>query len=642
MSHRSKRGQQSVKSASRRRTAEKNCIPVKSCNCSCTVPGGMDGDGNESHKNKMKRLRTRKERNQARGSGEVALNRNSHHQHQHLHHRRNHMCSKDKPQSHSCGQTSSQRKGARVAQRFPSAKEPSVITTNRLIGYHGLFNHEVKSVDIKRLLSGQRKRGRLRQPGLQENNLDAVHPVPNAYLSSPCSSSKATSANSECVLIAMDSDVALHQEKASVDCQSNTHGSEITPGQRPQIPDISSENENLQPTNSPGYSLKHKSKKTKAVMSIMEKEMTSTGGNENVRPDLEKANTQGNPTTPRNQTLALKPSPESPNHLWRNSVSVVAGRLCHSLKLPLRRRRDMLAESRQVLLLALQERHGPLFQENLLGVQRQLSFGNHTVQGTDAVPPTIESDEFFTAVQGKTFDQSGFETHNKASGKSSRKQNHTNWISQPQTNQSLKQDVEGMTSPRVEKVRDVFNEFLRPSSCSPFGLGLEPSASSLPSHYLSSSPVSQWAEVNPPVTQPWDKRFNSTERESDDMGHVEGYLLNQATALQMGSKSLNRETGRHPFTRYLPGQPGGHPANLRHRHGRRSFATSSSAPYSREEDYCQSFYHFNHHPTNPFPKTYNGDMMHYPPSDLLDRGQSPPLTSFNSPEQWSFPPMRLY
>jgi len=198
-----------------------------------------------------------------------------------------------------------------------------------------------------------------------------------------------------------------------------------------------------------------------------------------------------------------------------------------------------------------------------------------------------------------------------------------------------------MTSPRAENVRD-FLELLRPGSCPRFSLGHKPSASSPPGHSLCLSPMSQWAKVDPPILRPWDKRCKSASmRESADMGHVESCSLNQATAVRLGSS----ETNMHPFLCYLPRKPGRHPADPRHPGEYAPVEIATSSMYSREEeeeDYRHPFYHFNRRPTNPFPKPYHGDMINYPPSYLLDRGQSTPLTSFNSPERWSFPPMRLY
>ncbi|KAG7276198.1 hypothetical protein CRUP_004789 [Coryphaenoides rupestris] len=87
--------------------------------------------------------------------------------------------------------------------------------------------------------------------------------------------------------------------------------------------------------------------------------------------------------------------------------------------------------------------------ENLLRVQRRLSFGHHTVQGPDTIPPTIESDELFTAIQGKTFDPLCIETHKKASGKSRRKQKHTNWIAPPKIHQYSNQEHKHQNIPAL-------------------------------------------------------------------------------------------------------------------------------------------------------------------------------------------------
>ncbi|KAJ0065894.1 hypothetical protein NL108_000128, partial [Boleophthalmus pectinirostris] len=53
--------------------------------------------------------------------------------------------------------------------------EPSVITDRRLIGHHGLFNHEVKSIDIERLLSEQRKHDRCEKLQ-QKSNTEFANP----------------------------------------------------------------------------------------------------------------------------------------------------------------------------------------------------------------------------------------------------------------------------------------------------------------------------------------------------------------------------------------------------------------------------------------------------------------------------------
>lgn len=181
-------------------------------------------------------------------------------------------------------------------------------------------------------------------------------------------------------------------------------------------------------------------------------------------------------------------------------------------------------------------------------------------------------------------------------------------------------------------------ESVRPGSCPWFGLGHEPSTSTPPGHSLSFSPMPQWPEMDP-LIRLWDKRCKSPSmRDSADMCCVESCSLNQATAVPLGSS----ETDMHSFLCYLPGKQGRHPADPRHHHGEHVPVEIATSLYSREEDYRHPFYHFKRRPMTPFPKPYHSDMIHYPPSDLLDRGQSTPLTSFNSPDGWSFPPMRLY
>uniref|UniRef100_A0A3B4ZAN2 Uncharacterized protein n=1 Tax=Stegastes partitus TaxID=144197 RepID=A0A3B4ZAN2_9TELE len=107
----------------------------------------------------MKRLKTRRERSLVRGGWKETSNTKSH-----RHHHR-HQSSKDMAHFHNCCHSSCHCPSVKETQ-FPSvapaAAGPSIITDSRLIGHHGLFNHEVKSIDIERLLSEQRK---LKQSG---------------------------------------------------------------------------------------------------------------------------------------------------------------------------------------------------------------------------------------------------------------------------------------------------------------------------------------------------------------------------------------------------------------------------------------------------------------------------------------------
>ncbi|XP_071382187.1 uncharacterized protein [Centroberyx affinis] len=345
-----------------------------------------------------------------------------------------------------------------------------------------------------------------------------------------------------------------------------------------------------------------------------------------------------------------------------NSVSAVAANLCHCLQLPLLRRRDLVAESREVLVQALRERHGPLLQENLLKVQRRLSFGTglRAVQLQDKGPSMIGTDGFWptdafnTAFQGGNGDQSCFDAQKTGSFKRRRKQKHTSGMSPPQPRPSLDQTAEWMTGPSVEKVGDLLYEILRPCSSSRFCKDFQLSSrASSPNQLFAPAPTSRWAvQASPP--QRWDDGFNrATRRESVGLECYENGFLNQTrTVRERSSGPGYSESGKQPFLYYPAGLPEGHPAEPRHfpqeqdpfEIDSRSFVPSSYAQvrYPQERNQLHPFYHFSQPATRPSLLSHHTDMMHYPPSHMLERGPSPPRPSFPSPEHWSFPPMRLY
>uniref|UniRef100_A0A3B4WBI7 Uncharacterized protein n=1 Tax=Seriola lalandi dorsalis TaxID=1841481 RepID=A0A3B4WBI7_SERLL len=71
-----------------------------------------------------------------------------------------------------------------------------------------------------------------------------------------------------------------------------------------------------------------------------------------------------------------------------------------------------------------------------------------------------------------------------------------------------------------------------------------------------------------------------------------------------------------------------------------SFSTQIHHP--NQSNHFQPFSQFSHPSTCPPFRSHNIDMMHYPPSHVLERGPALPLSSLPSPEHWSFPPMKLY
>lgn len=127
---------------------------VKSCNtgisapCHSSVCSNNKTEERFSEPQKTKRLKTIKQRNQIRGQSSNRSNQS----HQHCERR-----SKDKGPCSECQDCQCShslnfsRKEKPVAKPFPSQK-PSIITEGRLTSIRGLFSHEVRSVDIERLV----------------------------------------------------------------------------------------------------------------------------------------------------------------------------------------------------------------------------------------------------------------------------------------------------------------------------------------------------------------------------------------------------------------------------------------------------------------------------------------------------------
>lgn len=391
---------------------------------------------------KMKRLKSHRKRNQMRGYGKKASKSKSHHHHCHG------QTSKDTAHFHNCCHSHCpSRRDAPFPYVVPAAQEPSIITDSRLIGHQGLFNHEVKSIDIERLLSEQRKLEKSGQE-VQEKNNAASHPSSTSHVPSPF-------CTNDC--LGGDTDVAMPFEKKA-DSATKTHdnfcekekknsqGSDLTPEQRPQQQlDLSSGSYKST------FSSKHssldvvviKSRKTKPVMFEKGKEsqQTSSVDRENFKTLNKKLkghlistleHTPKNQESPVHHTQAhsLSPSPlkrSSSNtadsfdiHHRRQdpdcvsqSVSAVAARLCDCLQFPYLKRRSLVAESRGVLLKALGERHGPQLQENLLQVQRCLSFGTDPAKEVQDQEPTIVDQDELLPTGRHLNTRRQWDSHNK-------------------------------------------------------------------------------------------------------------------------------------------------------------------------------------------------------------------------------------
>nr|XP_046254238.1 uncharacterized protein si:dkey-250k15.4 isoform X2 [Scatophagus argus] len=386
------------------KTTDKNCCSVNRFTADCKASNPKSKTDGQ---HKMKRLKSRRKRSQMRGVGKEALKSRSHH---------NHCCrqaSENIAHYHNCCHNSCHcpsRSGALFPNARPAAQESSIITDSRLIGHQGLFNHEVKSIDIERLLSEQRKLEKCGQQVQKKNNATS-HP---------------SSAISTRDFLGTDEKKASPETKARDDFQDIknwiSQGADVTLGQRSQQQlDLSSG------SGKSTFSSKHspvdviKSRKANPAVSERgrEPQQIPTVDRENVNTLNKKVKGHMISTlehTPRNQespvhlTHGFSPSPlqvSCSNTIDNNDmqhgrqdpdcvsqfVSAVAADLCDSLQFPVLKRRSLVAESREVLLKALRESHGPHLEKNLLKVQRYLSFDTDPAKHGQHQEPTMTDED---------------------------------------------------------------------------------------------------------------------------------------------------------------------------------------------------------------------------------------------------------
>ncbi|XP_037309140.2 uncharacterized protein si:dkey-250k15.4 [Pungitius pungitius] len=602
---------------------------------------------------RMKRLRSRKERSQMRDNRKEASKSKAH---RHPHCQRAQDMAYSQNRCHS-GCHCASRRNAPFANIIPTAQEPCIITDRRLIGHHGLFNHEVKSIDIERLLSERRKSGQQ----VEQNSTSrpsSSSPVPSLFLAKD--------------LLAADSDEVLpFQRKSAPDhCRKEeekiSQQSEITPGKRPQQ-QFDPSRESISSHDAAII----QSKKTEHLMSAKGREspLTLTAVKDrNVKTLRRQLNghtvstvehTRNNPQSPIHQTPAHGPS-MSPTPLSSSdsvdsfdiqpgrqdarpaskSVSALAAGLCDFLQFPLLRRRNLVAESRGVLLKALQERHGPLLQENLLAVQRGLSLGvdpTKKVRDEELTLTDKLSPPGATAFQSDGEGQPCFETQKTTSlqmtgsGPFSRK-------SRPQRHQNLKQSADWLTSP-METSLSVLDDLLTPTCAPLVCMDFEPSKRRTSD--TSFSPTSRWGGTAS-ASPHWEHGFNKPKKNNGVM--FDSFESQAVPERSSGSRySSSDMQPLFPYQMQLAAEPMHLPLDKEpletHSY---YYDTSRSAQLPRPPQSFQPLSQFSHHSTCPPSRSSLPDMTRYPPSHTLERGTAAPHSFFPSPDRWSFPPMRLY
>lgn len=384
----------------------------------------------------MKRLKTRKERSQIRGGWKEISKIKSNHHHHHYRHCQSNI---DMAHLHNCCCASchcSSRRNPPFPSVVRSVQEPSIITDGRLTGHHGLFNHEVKSIDFERLLSEQPKLEEQRK----EKNTVISHSSSASHNSASLSTDALLGADTDvgsCVPFRKNTDPASkahtdRQEKEKKNIQFESKQSDVTTEEKPQ---------QQLPLSCESFQSSHWSKhsfldvlttetKRACVMSENSREslLTPVVDRDNIKSfntNVKKRVISTLVQTPKNQeppvqqiqTHRLTSSPlklsssattnsceiqdrtQDPEYVTK-FVSAVAARLCQRLKLPSISRRNPLSESREVLLNSLRETHGPWLQENLLRLQQHRSFAVHPTkkdQDDDQEPTRKNEENLFVA-----------------------------------------------------------------------------------------------------------------------------------------------------------------------------------------------------------------------------------------------------
>ncbi|XP_054903901.1 uncharacterized protein LOC129371361 [Poeciliopsis prolifica] len=445
----------------------------KKC-CATALTGDSKYSNHERDKrHKTKRLRTRKERCQMRADRRDTSKHKSHH---------HHCFSQSKKKNpfysnnhHSCH--SATRKNTQILSTV--SQEPSIITESRLLGHHGLFNHEVKSINIERVLSEQSKLEQSEEKTNDNNNTPYLSSTPHNPI-----------VLSSYGLLGADTDVP-DKKKAKTGSKTNDDsqdiemtnlqfsnpGADITSSQRlhQQLP---SSCESLKSTNQSKSRFKTtKTKHTESCMSGMDKALHPKPLD--TKDKIKTVNkTINEDQDSSSQTDYLVSSPlhvtsvsadnfdqqnlhQDPNNVWKTTHEV-AELLSEWLHLPVPNRRNLSSKTREVLLKTLQERHGPHLQANLQEMQRSLRFHKDPSQVSNEQEQMIRDDMLFpTDASVKT---TGSE--------------HLCWTSSPQTCNTLQQITEEFANP-VDTFVKPLDETFKPGSFPFLQMDFEPSGTSL-------------------------------------------------------------------------------------------------------------------------------------------------------------------
>lgn len=402
-------------------------VKMKSCNTSMSASCHSSVCSNNKTKKcyrvpqKTKRLKTIKQRNLIRGQ---SSNRSNQHSQQCERGRKDEeSCSKYQDCQGSCSLNLS-RKEKPVAKPFPS-KKPSIITEGRLTSIRGLFSHEVRSVNIERLVKEkkhQKQEGQATASHSPSPPCLIPHSTPPAVVSETSEEGISAYASkdqrllpleqTDCIQTNLDGTVPLTMPSGD-----RTHNSaqiheafSRSPLDQKDIPEVvilsSSENELVHksfrtPVSPcehkviPKKKIRHDQKRTNKAAAVdvkhdlvIAKRLDTPVGSKFFKLDSPQfLNAQLDAPSPASfmfssPTLDSKRMPVGDESQHRNpdfssneeAVSRLASGLCNSLdSFPLQHCRPLLTECRKVLLHQLQERHGSQLQHSLRRLHSHIS-----------------------------------------------------------------------------------------------------------------------------------------------------------------------------------------------------------------------------------------------------------------------------
>lgn len=171
-------------------------------------------------------------------------------------------------------------------------------------------------------------------------------------------------------------------------------------------------------------------------------------------------------------------------------------------------------------------------------------------------------------------------------------------------------------------------------------------------HLFSPSATSCWAE-EASASQPWEGSLNKPKSKEVFMFEsFQNSFMNHRRAVRQSCVPQFSGSDIQPFIPYSAQLPDGLSAEpKRVSQEPDPFVTDrySNAPFfsaqvchPNRSNHSGMFSQLGHPSSFSALRSHHTDMMHYPPSHMLERDSAPPFSSFLSPEHWSFPPMRLY